>query len=268
MNAIEAELTICLASPLPARERAAARVAELLGRVDSRNYAARLDERRLLTLLGSRAAELAPAAVDDFLRGCVADAVRLNRMRALALDAALRAVVDALDSSDIPALPLKGVTLGERLYGDIGLRPTTDVDVLVPRAQVGAAVQVLEALGYGTPEDPPWKHGLPPIHYKLEGREPGVPRVELHWRVHWSERGLSDEILDASSVATDGLRRAQPAHELAVLLLILARDGLHGPRLAVDLATWWTTSGRSRHPGRSRTLRAVTRRCAARSSQA
>jgi hypothetical protein len=249
VNAVEAELTMRLASPAGVREAARPRLVELLRQVDSSDYTALLAERGLLTLLGSRAIELAPDAADDLLRSRVDATRREARLRALVLDATLRRVVDALEGAGVPTLPIKGTTLADRLHGDPGLRPTTDVDVLVPRAQVRLAVETLCALGYPAPEDPAWTQGLPEMHYTFGGRDAATPRVELHWRVHPSERGFSEELLRSAKEAPDGLRRADPVHEFALLLLIYARDGLYGPRLVADIAAWWDQLGDRLAPG-------------------
>ena len=140
-------------------------------------------------------------------------------------------------------MPIKGTTLADRLHGDTGLRPTTDVDVLVPRSQIRSAVEALRGLGYTAPQDPVWADGLPEMHYTFGGGDSAAPRVELHWRVHPSERGFSEELMRGATEAPDGLRRADPAHELALLLVIYARDGLYGPRLVTDIAAWWDRFG-------------------------
>lgn len=249
MSPAEAELTVRLASTARARSAARARVGDLLRQVDSSAYTARLAERGLLALLGSRAIELAPEAADGLLRSRVEALLMEGRLRALALEMTLKRVAQALEDRGIPVLPLKGTTFADRVYGDTGLRPTTDVDVLVPRERVGAALGALAAIGYPAPEDPVWTDGLPEMHYTLRGDDAGRARVELHWRVHWADRGFSEELLRAAPMAGDGFRRAEPAHELALLVLILARDGLHGPRLAADVAAWWDRMGEGLAPG-------------------
>jgi hypothetical protein len=243
VNAVEAELTMRLASTTDVREATRPRLVELLRRVHSGAYAELLAERGLLTLLGSRAIELAPEAVDDVVRSRVEDTRREARLRALMLDTTLRRVVNALEEAGVPTLPIKGTTLADRVHGDPGLRPTTDVDVLVPRAQIRSAVGALRALGYPAPEDPVWTDGLPEMHYTFAGGDAAAPRVELHWRVHPSERGFSEELLRAATESPDGLKRAGPVHEFALLLLIYARDGLYGPRLVADIAAWWDQFG-------------------------
>jgi hypothetical protein len=83
---------------------------------------------------------------------------REARLRALMLDTTLRRVVTALEDAGVPTLPIKGTTLADRVHGETGLRPTTDVDVL-PRAQIRSAVEALRALGYAAPEDPVGRTG-------------------------------------------------------------------------------------------------------------
>jgi hypothetical protein len=102
-------------------------------------------------------------------------------------------VVGALEERGIAALPLKRTTLADRVHGDPGLRPTTDVDVLVPRTQIGVAVQALRALEYPAPEDPVWTQGLPEMHYMSSVAM--LRRLGWRRRVHWSERSFSEELL-------------------------------------------------------------------------
>jgi hypothetical protein len=145
VNAVEAELTMRLAATAEVREAARPRLAELLRGVDSRVYTALLAERGLLTLLGSRAIQLAPEAVDDVVRSRVERARRETRLRALMLDATLRRIVTALEDAGVPTFPIKGTTLADRLHGDTGLRPTTDVDA----ARSGDRGQEVAADGQG-----------------------------------------------------------------------------------------------------------------------
>jgi Uncharacterised nucleotidyltransferase len=249
MNAAEAELTLYLAATAAVREAAQPRVAHLLGSVDTDAYTRVLAKRGLLALLGARAVELAPDAADEVVRSRVAEAIRETRLRALAFEATLRRVVQALEDNRIPVLPLKGTVLADRLHGDPGLRPTGDVDVLVEPSRFSAAVDTLRRLGYPPPDDPLWTDGLPEFHYTFVENGPAAIPVDLHWRIHWAEHGFSDELLGASSTAPDGLRRAEPAHELALLLVIFARDSLYGPRLVTDIAAWWDQFGEELPPG-------------------
>ena len=60
----------------------------------------------------------------------------------------LCSLLAAFDRASVPVIPLKGPALGEALYRDPGLRPFTDLDLLVRRADVARAVALLSNLGY------------------------------------------------------------------------------------------------------------------------
>jgi hypothetical protein len=195
-----------------------------------------LAERRLLPLIGTRAIEAAPDLVPDSFGEAVARARAASRARGLAVEAATQRVARLLDGAGIRCLPLKGPLLAAHLHGDIGLRATNDVDVLVARRDLETALRTLTAAGFEPPDDPIRPDGMPDLHYTL--RHPALPAVELHWRVHWDEEEFSARMLARAAPAPDGLLRAQPDDLAAALLLFYARDGLHGVRIAADIAAW------------------------------
>jgi hypothetical protein len=59
-----------------------------------------------------------------------------------------RIVAQALHAAGIPLMALKGLHLAELVYRDIGLRPMSDLDILVPRDQLRATLAALYAQGY------------------------------------------------------------------------------------------------------------------------
>ncbi len=60
-------------------------------------------------------------------------AYRYNAVNALLLTTELEKILAALEENGIPVIPFKGVTLGERLYGDAALRESGDIDIIVPK---------------------------------------------------------------------------------------------------------------------------------------
>lgn len=78
--------------------------------------------------------------------------------RATALDnlrkyGQFRRVARALRERGIAVIALKGMHLAELVYRDISLRPMSDVDILVPRAQLEQAAATLRELDYGYAAD-------------------------------------------------------------------------------------------------------------------
>jgi hypothetical protein len=114
---------------------------------------------------------------------------------------------------------------------------SNDVDLLVSRHDLGAATEALGSLGYAEEPTPLRSHGLPDIHSTLRSREASLPRIDLHWRIHWYEDRFSEQLVAGSS-KHGAFLEPEPADELAALLLFHARDGFYGLRGAVDIAAW------------------------------
>src|SRR5438445_800859 len=85
-----------------------------------------------------------PAGVLDRLRRQAAE----NARRSLRLTRELVAVVRLGQSHGIPLVSLKGPILSLSVYGDIALRQFADLDVLVHRADVSRARELLLSCGY------------------------------------------------------------------------------------------------------------------------
>ena len=98
-------------------------------------------------------------------------------MRSLAVT---ERVLRLCEELSIPAAPLKGPLLGERLYGDISLRPTSDVDVLLPERDVVRLVDRLAREGADVPE--PHVHAFYAKHHHHLNVTWTHVLVELHFR--------------------------------------------------------------------------------------
>lgn len=241
----------------PGAERAAAGARALAGlaihrrtardagleRLSDRAYGAlatALEHQRLLPLLGGRALELAERPPREFVervRDTTDWARRLSELQSLALEPLLA----VLGSSGIPALVLKGIPLAERLHGDGALRSSGDFDLLVGRAHLDEAVERLAGVGYRPQVEWRDRRGLPTLHRILSS--PGLPAVELHWRLHWYEEAFGEDMLARSSPDPRWGRRPDPLDEGLALLLFHARDGLEGLRVPADIAAWWDGTG-------------------------
>jgi hypothetical protein len=66
----------------------------------------------------------------------------------LALAAELTRLVARFDEAGLPVIAFKGPTLAQAAYGNLGLRPCSDLDILIPAKDFGRAEQVLLADRY------------------------------------------------------------------------------------------------------------------------
>src|SRR5688572_24367882 len=133
----------------------------------------------------------------------------------------LRIATGALDDAGVEAVVLKGMPLGERLYGDPFVRCSADIDLYVPARQRTRATVALETVG--------WRRGTggPPWH---ETWSLWRDETEFHLEVH-------------SSLVSDHLAHLPVgAPEIAIMAVggevVRAHGGAFvAPYLAAHLAT-------------------------------
>ncbi len=71
-----------------------------------------------------------------------------NTARSLFLATELSRILQAFESSGIPAYPFKGPALSVMLCGDPARRQSKDLDILVPKEKLRRAMKALEAMGF------------------------------------------------------------------------------------------------------------------------
>ena len=126
-----------------------------------------------------------PSALPPEVAKRLRDAYHDSAKRGLILSVTLLTLLDALQRGGIAALPLKGPVLAELLYPDPALRPFSDVDILIRRQDVPAALRVLARDGYA-----PGPHLARLPMQTLLGlsdevllRHPRGANVDVHWGI-------------------------------------------------------------------------------------
>lgn len=245
----EEELALRLCGNAERRDRGRPSIERLAGAADPGTLLAVLESQRIVALAGTRLEQAVPGAMPEEFRERVAEHVAHNRHRGALFSHLSLNLCAGLEAAGIPCVQLKGWSLAERAYGDPGMRSAqSDIDLLVEPDRLCGAVDILAAEGYTPYDDVDWSDGLPHYHARLAKNDPVRVSVELHWRVHWYEKRFATEALKRAEVEPDGSRHLRPADEIALLLLVFARDGFLGLRLPADIASWWDRHG----PGFSR----------------
>jgi hypothetical protein len=138
------------------------------------------EDERLAALLYSVARTLpVPSPVLERLRAAW---VSGRRQYLLGIQQLTR-VLSAFEREGVPVIPLRGLALANLLYRDPGLRPFTDLDLLVHEGNLPQALSLLSGLGYRHMEA-----GLP-LSLELTWRHaasfvPEAPEenpIDLHW---------------------------------------------------------------------------------------
>lgn len=130
--------------------------------------------------------------------------------RGMVLYHAFTEIVTAFRQQGIEVIALKGVYLSEKLYGDIGLRQLSDIDLLLTDAGQGEkALQVLRTLGY---QDAPGNiiSEFVQMHSDVEHFDPMVRdeiSIELHTKLGRSNYSIDTAamIAHAGSVTISGV---------------------------------------------------------------
>jgi hypothetical protein len=116
---------------------------------------------------------------------------RENSLRALNMTGETIRMVNCLESHGLRAVVLKGVALASHLYGNIAIRPSSDVDILVSPDVVELATKILEDEGYR--ETHP-EYGLTPRQNQIYLRAYPHPHHLVFWHaernifleIHWN----------------------------------------------------------------------------------
>lgn len=103
---------------------------------------------------------------------------------------AMQELLTCFQSHGIGVLFLKGPLLGLELYGETGIRPTSDLDLFVADAQVADALDALTQLGYtrtnGTPysgKDRVYELNRGDMRLKMMGRHLSAVRSSGNWTI-------------------------------------------------------------------------------------
>lgn len=128
------------------------------------------------------------------------------RMQAILHLQLLARVLEALNHANVPVMPLKGPLLSLEMYGDLGLRQSKDLDILVAREDVVKTQECLETLGWRrTEEYASLTRRQSEFNLRYERHIGYVhPQRGCELELHWRATGGSAEV-----VATDlsrGLR--------------------------------------------------------------
>jgi hypothetical protein len=107
-----------------------------------------------------------------------------NAARNLIFADELSSVLKAFADVGVDAIVFKGPALAVSAYGDLALRRFVDLDVMVRRADVARAIEVMSGKGYASarPLNPEQQALLQRTQHNLQFRR-GRLIVELHWQV-------------------------------------------------------------------------------------
>lgn len=181
---------------------------------------------RLLPLLADRLGSFGVA--DDstgIYRGIQRQAWTHNQL----LFRAARPLVQALHEAGIDSLLLKGAALSLAAYPKVSMRPMSDLDLLVPRAQAREAMATLLEAGWLPAFEPPRDRADFAVQHGLTFASPAGKdlQIDLHWRLFpWKSDVRAEDALWAHAVPLAALGENAKAMGAADMLLHVCAHGL------------------------------------------
>jgi hypothetical protein len=161
-----------------------------------------------------------PPSTFNFLRSAYYQTLAQNTL----IYQEIERILKVLDEARIPVIVLKGVALAATAYEDIGLRPMSDIDILLPRQSVEEAEQIVSELGY-TKNLP---HRLPEIWKRTNycislEKQVGLSNLELeiHWGLVAGDTDWRSPSLDWFYRRTEAIRISQQNFQSGSRHLIL-----------------------------------------------
>jgi hypothetical protein len=205
----------------------AARVRELAGEV--RDWATVLEtarRHRLVPLLHTHLTAVAEDMLPDSARATLREEFTANAAKNLALAVELLALTELLDTHGIRALPYKGPTLAQCIYGSLAARQMKDVDILVHPVDVDRAVSLLATRDYSPVTPVLTAARRLGLEYQCVLTRPSdATIIELHWsvvpRAMAPAVGLDDLWPNRLRTAMLGTTVPIPSHEDMLVILCL-----------------------------------------------
>ena len=113
----------------------------------------------------------------DNVAATLREAHSRNTMRNLRRYGELRRLLTALQAEEIPVILLKGMCLAETVYGNMGLREMSDIDLLARPRDHQRITAILARMGYASPPPSLSDNHLPPMVKQ------GHASFEIHWNL-------------------------------------------------------------------------------------
>jgi hypothetical protein len=102
-------------------------------------------------------------------------------------------VLKSLGDNRLPVIALKGLSVAKSVYGDIALRPMSDMDLLVKEEDLVRAGRILLALGY-MQYFSAWERTQKILHHLPPFTSNSGTMIELHWNIVNSDSPIHPDL--------------------------------------------------------------------------
>lgn len=205
------------------------------------------NSQRLLPLLSQN---LIRHGISDPLMTPLSNLYRYNALRNQGFLRDLTKALEFLRAQGIAVMVLKGMALAIGYYGDIGLRPMYDLDLLVKQDDALRAIELLVCHGWRTnPEKgPPFQDVGPAYLLERHFKNKFGTEIDLHWKNPQERRSETDDSYWEEAVELKAMKKSFLAmNPTGILFFTMAHGikhrGTNAPRMIADMHTILVKSG-------------------------
>lgn len=226
----EAALLICCARLEVDTDRRQRIGALIDGEIDWAAFIRLANYHRLMPLVHWRLMEDYSGRIPDEIRRRLKDQFLETGRRNLALAGELTRLLDLFEEEGLAVTPYKGAVLAASVYGNLALRPFSDLDLLISESEVRRARDLLLRAGYEPERSLSSEEEADYFETNCElnfNRRDGEAHVELHWAIVPPAFSFSLDAEELNRRARLGLlsSRAIPNLSPEDLLLALCAHG-------------------------------------------
>jgi hypothetical protein len=204
--------------------------------VDWQAFVALIDRHLVAPFVHSQLSSWGAGVVPDHVQSQIRERYRSNGLHALLLASEFTRLAKLFETNGIPVLPLKGFALAVQVYGDLSMRHSGDLDVLVPPRDADSAAELLRSNGYVN-IDSSVRHTAYQRerikqfrnHFVYRNQEKGI-KLELHWRLlepRYLFNVSLDELLARAQTIVVGDRQLKVLSIEDTLLFALTHGASH-----------------------------------------
>lgn len=147
-------------------------------------------------------------------------------------------ILRCFDYQEIDVIPLKGVTFAEDVFGHVGSRATSDIDLLIRYQDLEKAIKTIKSLGYSVEEEHIPGHFHCSFSKALPKSE--IPLVvEIHWsllKANTSRFNIGEIWQESRPVGQSlHIKQLSPQHTLYMICLHGWRHNLESMKYFIDI---------------------------------
>lgn len=181
--------------------------------IDAKKFLALVEAHRVISQVRNGNSRIFSDQIKEGLK----DAYRANKLFQLTQLSALLALQENLRAGHIEMILLKGAALSQLLYNDPGERASRDIDLLIHKKDIDAALSVMEELGYvclTRYTSPKQKEAIVRYthHFEFQHPDSGI-LVEVHWKLSSTKGSEFEE----KSIWENAVKLSISGHDFKVL---------------------------------------------------